>query len=233
MSLLSGRAHTPRRLLLATAAAALLLTGAAAAVVRRQDSPKQNSRQQNAQQRDSRQRDSRQRRSQHESRETPAGLSVENFGRVDENYYRGGQPRPEEYATLRSLGVKTVIDLRKDKKRDAPEWASGAGLRYFNIPLSAGTPATEAETEEFLKLVNDPVNWPVYVHCKGGRHRTGALTAVYRITHDGWTADQAYEEMLTYDFDNSIWGGGGRARQKRYVYDFYERRRTSEGAKEK
>ncbi|HYN85836.1 MAG TPA: tyrosine-protein phosphatase [Pyrinomonadaceae bacterium] len=227
MSLMSGRAHTPRRLLLATAAAALLLTGAAAAVVSRQDSKKQDSRQQSSQQRDSRQRDSRQRRSRHESRETPAGLRVENFGRVNENYYRGGQPRAEEYAVLRTLGVKTVVDLREDSKRDAPSWARDAGLRYFNIPLRAGTPATEAETEEFLKLVNDPSNWPVYVHCKGGRHRTGALTAVYRITQDGWTADQAYQEMLEYDFDNSVWGGGGRARQKRYVYDFYERRRAA------
>jgi protein tyrosine phosphatase (PTP) superfamily phosphohydrolase (DUF442 family) len=227
MSLMSGRAHTPRRLLLATVAAVLALTGTAATVARRQDSQQRDSQQQVSQQQTSRQQNSQQRDSRQEKRETPAGLRVENFGRVNENYYRGGQPRAEEYTTLRGLGVKTVIDLREDRKRDAPAWAQGAGLRYFNLPLEASKPATEAETEEFLKLVNDPANWPVYVHCKGGRHRTGALTAVYRITHDGWTADQAFNEMLSYDFNNSIWGGGGRARQKRYVYDFYERRRTT------
>lgn len=152
-------------------------------------------------------------------------VNIKNFGRVNENYYRGAQPGPEEFAALKRLGIKTVIDLRKDSKREAPEWVRAAGMTYVNLPLVASKPATEAETEQFLKLVNDPANWPVYVHCKGGRHRTGALTAVFRITRDGWTADRAFEEMLKYDFNHgSIFGGGdGRARQKQFVYDFYAR----------
>ena len=154
-----------------------------------------------------------------------AGVSLKNFGRVNEHYYRGPQPGPAEFAELKRLGIKTVIDLRKDSKKEAPEWVRAAGMRYVNLPLVASKPATEEETAHFLKLVNDPANWPVYVHCKGGRHRTGALTAVYRITQDGWTADRAFEEMLRYDFDNGgfFGGGGGRARQKKFVYDFYAR----------
>jgi tyrosine-protein phosphatase SIW14 len=154
---------------------------------------------------------------------------IKNFGRVNENFYRGAQPDPEGFAELKQLGVKTVIDLREERKRQAPEWVRAAGMEYVNIPLRAGRPATEAETEQFLRLVNDPANWPVYVHCKGGRHRTGALTAVYRITHDGWTADLAFKEMLDYDFNHGgLFGGGnGRARQKQFVYDFYERRRAA------
>ncbi len=150
-------------------------------------------------------------------------VSIKNFGRVNENFYRGAQPGPEEFAELKRLGIKTVIDLRKDKKKDAAGWVSQQGMRYVNIPLKASQPATAEETEQFLKLVNDPENWPVYVHCKGGRHRTGALIAVYRITRDGWTADQAFKEMLDYDFDNGgfFGGGDGRARQKKFVYDFY------------
>jgi tyrosine-protein phosphatase SIW14 len=154
----------------------------------------------------------------------PAALAgVENFGKVNDNYYRGGQPREEHYAELKKLGVKTVVDLRGDGKKWAPATARAAGLRYFNIPLAASQPATDEQTAEFLRLVNDPANWPVYVHCKGGRHRTGALTAVYRITQEGWTADEAFKEMLAYDFDNSIFGGGGRARQKKFVYAYYDR----------
>jgi protein tyrosine/serine phosphatase len=98
-------------------------------------------------------------------------------------------------------------------------------MRYFNIPMKASRAATEEQTAYFLKLVNDPENWPVYVHCKGGRHRTGALTAVYRITRDGWTAEQAYDEMKRYDFNNGVLGGifGGPSAQKRFVFSFYER----------
>ena len=71
------------------------------------------------------------------------------------------------------------------------------------------------------------MNQPVYVHCKGGRHRTGGMTAIYRIAHDGWTADQAFKEMQEYDFDNGIFGGPGA--QKRYIYDFYQTYNAQKG----
>ena len=159
--------------------------------------------------------------------ETAAGITIKNFGKVNDNYYRGEQPSLEEFAQLKKFGVKTVIDLRKDMLPQAPEQARSAGLQYFNIPFKASRMATEEHTSYFLSLVNNPANWPVYVHCKGGRHRTGGMTAVYRITHDGWTADQAYQEMETYDFNNSIFGGPGA--QKKYVYTFYDRYKLGSG----
>jgi protein tyrosine/serine phosphatase len=158
---------------------------------------------------------------------TSSSNIVENFGKVNENYYRGSQPDAEGFAKLKKLGIKTVIDLRKDSEAGEPEWVRAAGMQYFNIPLKASHPATAEQTDYFLKLVNDPNNWPVYVHCKGGRHRTGALTAIYRITHDGWTADQAYKEMKEYDFEHGFFGGP--TAQKNYVYSFYEQRHTGAG----
>ncbi len=143
---------------------------------------------------------------------------ISNFGRINENYYRGGQPDIAGFDALKKIGVKTVIDLQKDGKREEPGWVQKAGLRYFNIPLSSHSPATTGQTQYFLKLVTDPANWPVYVHCAGGRHRTGEMTAIYRITHDSWTADQAYKEMKDYDY----YAFGGHGSLKKYVYDYYE-----------
>jgi protein tyrosine/serine phosphatase len=154
---------------------------------------------------------------------------IQNFGKVNEHFYRGAQPGADGFAELKRLGIKTVIDLRKDKVPEAPELVRAAGMQYFNIPLKAATPATEEQTEYFLKLVNDPNNWPVYVHCKGGRHRTGALTGVYRITHDGWTADQAYKEMREYGFEQGFFGGP--TAQKKFVYSFYERHNNDPGGR--
>ena len=148
------------------------------------------------------------------------GVSIENFGKVNEHYYRGSQPNQEQFAELKKLGIKTVIDLRKDSKKSAPDWVRQLDMKYFGIPLKPSTPATVDQTNYFLSLVNDPANWPVYVHCKGGRHRTGAMTALYRITHDGWTADQAWDEMRQYDFNNGLFGGPGA--QKKFVYSFYQ-----------
>jgi protein tyrosine phosphatase (PTP) superfamily phosphohydrolase (DUF442 family) len=151
-----------------------------------------------------------------------AGVSIKNFGKVNDHYYRGSQPTEEQVAELKRLGVRTVIDLRKDSVAQEGAWVRANGMQYFNIPLKASVAATEEQTSYFLSLVNNPANWPVYVHCKGGRHRTGALTAVYRITRDGWTADQAFKEMKEYDFDSGLFGGP--IAQKKYVYSFYERR---------
>lgn len=145
--------------------------------------------------------------------------SIGNFGKVNDNYYRGSQPGENQFSELRRLGIRTVIDLRKDKLNQAAEWARAAGLQYINIPLTTKRPATDQQTTDFLNIVNDPANQPVFVHCKGGRHRTGEMTAIYRITRDGWTAKQAYEEMKKYDFEDSFFYPRS---LKKYVFAYYD-----------
>ena len=150
---------------------------------------------------------------------TPA---IKNFGKVNDNYYRGSQPDRSQLAALKAMGVKTIIDLRRDYIPEERQWADELGLHYFNLPLKASKAATKEQTEYFLRLVNDPANGPVFVHCKGGRHRTGAMTGVYRISHDGWTAEQAFDEMKKYDFDDGFFGGP--SAQRKFVFEFYEQR---------
>ncbi len=149
-----------------------------------------------------------------------SSVSIENFGKVGEHYYRGSQPDAKQFAELKKLGVKTIIDLRSDRLDKSSQFARGAGMEYLNIPLTTKRPATEEQTAYFLSIVNDPANWPVYVHCKGGRHRTGEMTALYRITHEGWTAEQAYEEMKKYDFEDGFFYPRS---LKKYVFSYYER----------
>jgi hypothetical protein len=50
------------------------------------------------------------------------------------------------------------------------------------------------------------------------------MTAAYRITDDGWTADQAYGEMKKFKFETLV----GHPELKSFVYDFY--RQTSAAA---
>ena len=154
-----------------------------------------------------------------------SGVTIENFGKINDNYYRGSQPNQEEFAQLKRLGIKTVIDLREDYKKNEETSVRDLGMNYVRIPLRTRVAATEEQWKYFLGLVNDPANQPVYVHCKGGRHRTGAMTAIYRITHDGWSADQAYQEMKDYDFENGFFGGP--EAQKKFVFGFYEQKRSA------
>ena len=151
-----------------------------------------------------------------------------NFGKVNDHYYRGSQPNAEQVNELKQFGIKTVIDLRKEFEEREEQWVQRQGMQYFLVPLTTQTPATAEQTALFLKLANDPGNWPVYVHCKGGRHRTGEMTAIYRISNDKWTADQAYEEMKKYDFESGLFGGPDAL--KKYVYRFYEASRKVSAA---
>jgi len=76
--------------------------------------------------------------------------------------------------------------------------------------------------EDFLSVVNNPELWPVCVHCARGRHRTGVMTAVYRMTQHNWTADRAYEEMKEYGFFTR-WGHGA---LRQFVHDFYRQHKS-------
>ncbi len=145
-------------------------------------------------------------------------VTVENFGKVTDFYYRGAQPKDEEYKQLAVLGVKTIVDLRDDAKDNARNQAENVGLKYINLPMSDKSyPAADA-SEKFLSIVADKANWPVYVHCAGGRHRTGAMTAVFRMNVQGWDADHAYGEMKDYDF-YTRWGHKA---MKKFVFDQYQ-----------
>jgi protein tyrosine/serine phosphatase len=128
-------------------------------------------------------------------------VRVRNFGRINEIYYRGAQPKERDYEDLSALGVRTVINLTSHD-RDATEQAmvEAAGMRYVQIPMTTRQPPTEVQLADFFSIVDDPANQPVYVHCVGGRHRTGVMTAAYRMSRHGWDAKQAFREMKKYDF---------------------------------
>jgi tyrosine-protein phosphatase SIW14 len=128
-------------------------------------------------------------------------IAIANFARVDANYYRGSQPSGHDYSDLSTLGVKTVIDLTSDDGQvDETRLVSSAGMRYFHIPMTTHVAPTTTQVDQFLAIVNDPRNQPVYVHCVGGSHRTGVMTAVYRMINDHWSAARAFAEMKTFKF---------------------------------
>jgi uncharacterized protein (TIGR01244 family) len=128
-------------------------------------------------------------------------VRIENFGRVSDIYYRGAQPDGSDYADLAAIGVKTLIDLTShDASADEPAMARKAGLKYVHIPMTTREPPTPEMLAQFLQVVDDPANQPVFVHCVGGRHRTGVMTAAYRMARQGWTPDQAFQEMKSYKF---------------------------------
>lgn len=116
-----------------------------------------------------------------------------------------------------------MLNLRSDDQPFEQKVVEASGMKYFSIKMSDSSWPTKEQVEGFLKIVTDPVNQPVFVHCKGGHHRTGIMTAVYRIEHDGWTADQAYAEMSQYGFNSGI----GHQGLKHFLYFYYAQRKDA------
>jgi protein-tyrosine phosphatase len=154
-----------------------------------------------------------------------AGVQISNLGLVAGIIYRGEQPKGRDYTSLATLGVTTVIDLRLDSRKEARTEAEAAGLSYVNIPIDDKKCPTDADVVTFLAAV-DASKGKVYVHCAGGRHRTGSMVAIYRMVRDGWSIEKAYDEMLAYDF----YTRNGHKGFKTYVFDYYTRMTANPGS---
>lgn len=151
-------------------------------------------------------------------------VKIGNFGQMDERFYRGAQPEPDDYQALKDLGVKTVIDLRNDPTDYEKAAVEALGMRYVNISMSGWKSPKDRQIEEFLKLANDPETGVFFVHCKAGIHRTGVAGAVYRFTKYNWGYDQAYKEMKNYDFSSGLVHGALKSYVKSYAREIEARK---------
>jgi protein tyrosine/serine phosphatase len=145
-------------------------------------------------------------------------IKIKNFGQMDDRFYRGARPKEEDYKALAALGIKTVIDLTDNSKEYEQPAVEAAGLRYVNIPMVDKSYPSMEQVNEFLKVVDDPATGKFFLHCAGGRHRTGVMGAVYRFNHDQWNLDQVMTEMNQYDFNS----GFGHGKQKDFVQDYWQ-----------
>ena len=131
---------------------------------------------------------------------TLANIHIDNFGAIDEHYFRGAQPKGADFRALSAAGVKLVIDLAEEGSAAEGADVKAAGMQFVRIPMTTHDVPSPAVIAQFLSLVTNPANQPVYVHCIGGRHRTGVMTAIYRMTQDGWNAARAFSEMQQFKF---------------------------------
>jgi protein tyrosine/serine phosphatase len=158
--------------------------------------------------------------------EKTSSIKIKNFGQMDERFYRGAQPKETDYKDLAALGIKTIIDLTAEPKLYEQRMVESLGMKYVHIPMADKRYPTEEATKMFLKFAGDPATGKFFVHCAGGRHRTGAMGAVYRFQFYNWNFDQVYMEMKKYDF-YTTWGHGA---FKDFVLNYYEKSRAAKSS---
>jgi len=136
------------------------------------------------------------------ARLSPQLTSIRNFQSVSRGIYRGAQPNSQGLEDLKDLGIKTIVSLRIPPQ--VIEWeaamADQLDMNFVSLPLSTYERPSASEVREFLKIVTDPTRQPVFVHCRQGQMRTGAMIASYRVLHQGWTVEQAYAEAKQLGF---------------------------------
>lgn len=127
--------------------------------------------------------------------------NLPNFAVVEPGIWRGAAPTAEGLQKLKALGVRTIIDLRIEKKGQVEEAAAAKalGLNRVRIPMGAEAP-TEKQVAQFLALLQKSKTEPVFVHCQHGADRTGAMVGIWRVTQHKWGFAQTYAEMRKYGF---------------------------------
>jgi len=133
---------------------------------------------------------------------------IDNFAVVKDGpqgICRGAQPSAAGISTLRSRGVRTIIDLRDDASPSARANVESAGLNYVHIPTNAA--ATDpAKIRAFLDAMAAAPR-PEFVHCMAGCDRTGLEIAVYRVVVEGWTREAALRELYEHGYHWGVFPG--------------------------
>ncbi|WP_169974170.1 fused DSP-PTPase phosphatase/NAD kinase-like protein [Tautonia rosea] len=98
---------------------------------------------------------------------------------------------------VRTIVTLTAINTHDPKYVMQRKVVDQSGVDWIIVPMRGST-ATIDQLAETADLLADPARQPVFFHCVAGHHRTNLALAAYRIRHDGWSAEQAWSELLQF-----------------------------------
>ncbi len=133
--------------------------------------------------------------------------------------YRAGQMTAAGLrAAIERYGIRTVVNLQHESpdpllsehwlgrgRIKESELCAAYGVRYVVLAPDILPPDWPAEVvppvvDEFLAVMDDPANHPVLLHCRAGLHRTGRLSAIYRMEYEGWSVGEALRELRAHGY---------------------------------
>jgi tyrosine-protein phosphatase SIW14 len=152
-------------------------------------------------------------------------------------FYRCGQLTADGFReAFARYGIRTVINLEDENpdpmlpvsyyqaKPATPESevCRHAGVRYvlinFDMPRrDVAAFERPKAVDQFLELLDDPSSYPILLHCKAGLHRTGRLTAVYRMEYERWPVADAMRELRANGYGETMANSADD-----YIYSYVE-----------
>lgn len=116
---------------------------------------------------------------------------IGNLYKVSADVFRAEQPDKSNVEDLKSLNIRTMLNLREYHEDDS--FFTQNGLKLIHHKMSAGG-AKVADLIETLRLIKNAEK-PVLVHCWHGSDRTGLIIAGYRMVFQNWNRKEAIEEF--------------------------------------
>lgn len=126
---------------------------------------------------------------------------------TDGKVYKSGVIPPDEIVDyVKKYKIKSIVDLRfpgtddtvnnpeipTELKAEKEAVAKIAGVKYFNN--GSDQVPNQKNLDYFYKIMDDPKNYPVLIHCYHGIGRAQLYSAVYRIEYEGWTNEEARQQ---------------------------------------
>ncbi|MFC5473984.1 dual specificity protein phosphatase family protein [Paraherbaspirillum soli] len=133
-----------------------------------------------------------------------AGTPVNNLHQITPLLYRSAQLSKDDVPRLQQLGIKKVISFRAFHSDD--KILAGSQIAMQRIPVNTWHIRDQDMIAALKALRNLEQDGPVLIHCQHGADRTGLVSALYRVVYQGWSKEQALNELQNggYGF-HAIW----------------------------
>ncbi len=119
-----------------------------------------------------------------------------NLYQMTPTLYRSALPDSGAVSLLKKLNVATVINFLPESDSS---WLSTPDITQVQLPY-----LDDAQVLKALRAIQTAESHgPVLMHCKHGSDRTGLMAAMYRVVVQGWSKEDALNEMTQGGFGDS------------------------------
>lgn len=119
------------------------------------------------------------------------------WSRVEENVYLGARPLARDVATLRDMGIRSIVNTCEEFPGHGTLYDS-AGIRQLHVPTTDFQPPTLEQTARAVDFINASLGRgeKTYVHCKAGRARSATILLCWLMQARGLSAAEAQARLL-------------------------------------
>lgn len=123
-----------------------------------------------------------------------------NLYQMTPTLYRSALPDSNALPVLEQLRIGTVINFLPES--DAP-WLKASDIKQVQLTYRTNH-VDDSDVLAALRAIQEAeADGPVLMHCKHGSDRTGLMAAMYRVVVQGWSKEDALNEMTQGGFGSS------------------------------